>query len=170
MQGQTDGPGGRFIIHPHPRRGEMSFFCDQHYGRTPEGSGDPLRYGKILMAIAGADGEVAPKEMEALKNIARGLGTPDHVIDEVGEFDYKNANLEKLIDGETPSRALLYDAMVASTADGTYSEKERAAAARAAALLGVDSSVLAAIEGLLQVEISLRKARADLLFPEGMRA
>jgi tellurite resistance protein len=147
----------------------MSFFCDQHYGRTPEGAGDPLRYGKILMAIAGADGEVAPREMDALKNIARGLGTPEEIIEEVGKFDYHNAKLEELINGETPARALLYDAMVASSADGTYSEREREAAHRAAALLGVDSSVVAAIEGLLNVELSLRKARAELLFPEGHR-
>jgi tellurite resistance protein len=147
----------------------MSYFCNQHYGRTPEGSGDPLRYGKILMAIAGADGDVAPQELEALQSIARGLGTSDDVIDEVGRFDYRNAKLEELINGETPSRALLYDAMVAASADGTYSAKEKAAARRAASLLGVDESVLAAIEGLLNVEISLRKARADLLFPDGAR-
>jgi tellurite resistance protein len=147
----------------------MSFFCDQHYGRTPEGAGDPLRYGKILMTIAGADGEVAPKEMDALQHIARGLGTPDEIVDEVGRFDYRSAKLEDLINGETPSRALLYDAMVAASADGTYSEKERAAAQRAAALLGVDAAVFAAIEGLLKVEISLRQARAELLFPQGQR-
>jgi tellurite resistance protein len=153
----------------HILEGTMSFFCDMHYGRKPEGAGDPLRYGKILMTICGADGEVAPKEMDALKSIARGLGTPEDVIEEVGNFDFRNANLEELVNGETPARALLYDAMVAASADGTYSEKERAAAQRAAALLGVDSTVLSTMEGLLNVELSLRKARADLLFPDGQR-
>jgi tellurite resistance protein len=147
----------------------MSFFCDQHYGRTPTGSADPLRYGKILMTIAGADGEVAGKERAALEGIARGLGTPENVINEIAKFDFKTARLDDLIDANTPARALLYDAMVASSADGNFSDKERQAAQRAASLLGVDSATLASIEGLVQVEIALRKARAEVLFPSGQR-
>jgi hypothetical protein len=57
---------------------------------------------------------------------------------------------------------MLYDAIKIACVDG-YAEKEKAAARKAADLLGIDRSVVTALEGLVLAEEALKQMRADLL-------
>ncbi len=136
-------------------------------GATPPSHEDMEVYGNVLLAIAGADGEISAREWEFLEGLARSLGATDQLIQKWRAFDYKKANLESLLKHahvKTRRRALLYDAIRVSRADGVYAKEERAAAARAAKTLGVDPAVVAAIEGLVEMETSLRNMRSSLLY------
>ncbi len=124
-------------------------------------------YAKVLLAVVGADGEISPREWEFLENHARSLGASDKTVERWRAFDFKGANLEALTKSsyvKTRARAILYDAIRAARADSVYAVEEKAAAARVAKLLGVEHSVLAAIEGLVEMELSMRTMRSALLF------
>jgi tellurite resistance protein len=136
-------------------------------GAKPPAAADMEVYGNVLLAIAGADGEISAREWEFLEGLGRSLGAPDQQIDKWRKFDYKGANLDSLLQHahvKPRGRALLYDAIRVSRADGTYAKEEKAAAARVAKLLGVDAAVLTAIEALVEMETSVRNMRSTLLY------
>ena len=54
---------------------------------------------------------------------------------------------------------MLYQAIKMSRADGVYHDKEKAAVARAAQILGVERSVVASLESLVEIEESADKLR-----------
>ncbi len=54
---------------------------------------------------------------------------------------------------------MLYQAIKMSRADGVYHEKEKAAVARAAEILGIERKVLASIESLVEIEESAARLR-----------
>ncbi|MCG8424265.1 MAG: TerB family tellurite resistance protein [Proteobacteria bacterium] len=139
------------------------------YGRLPKTDDQTLNYAKAVKLIVGADGKIPAAEAQALRKGLGRLGATQDLIDEVDKFDHTSAKLEDLLGSMTKggvrARMLLRDAIEISRADGHYADEERAAAARAAQLLGVDASTLKSIEALVEMEhavASLRKA----LFPK----
>src|SRR5262249_56379752 len=83
---------------------------------------------------------------------------PDTMLDELSKFDARHAKLEDYLSSDykhlkAPARVMLYTAIWISWADG-YSPEERAMAARAAKLLGVDDDLLAALETAAEIEVT----------------
>lgn len=143
------------------------------YG-TSVGGHDPevqLRLAKAIMIIAAGDGELSPPEWEALVGGFRAVQMPDSMLEELARFDPTDANLEDYLEGdfkhlEAPARVMLYTAIWISRADGVYAEGERAMAAKAAKILGIDDDMLAALESHAEIEAATSAARAALLYPD----
>lgn len=111
-----------------------------------------LNFGRAMMIIAGADGEISPAEMAWLVDEARAIGTPEDIITELQNYDYRGGNLETCLDGimggeyrALAAKNLLYRAIRMAMADG-YDEAERDMAAAAAQRLGVPAHMLALLE------------------------
>jgi uncharacterized tellurite resistance protein B-like protein len=147
------------------------FFWRYHYGALPlEWTQEMMiQFGKAVLIIIGADGEIAPSELAHFVGVGRCLGAPQQMLDQLATFDVRNAKLEDCLQGfkdGVPARAMIYDAIAAASADGHYHPAERAAVAKAAHLLGIEPSVVATLEGLVEMETTLRKTRGALLSPD----
>jgi tellurite resistance protein len=143
------------------------------YGATI-GKVDPemqLRLAKAIMIIAAADGELSPPEWAMLVGGFRAAQMPDAMLEELAKFDARSAKLEDFLADDykhykSPARVMLYSAIVISRADGRYAAEERAAAARAAKIMGIGDDLLSALEGHAEIEEAAARARAALLFPD----
>jgi len=128
----------------------VSEFARDDYGIAAATETAMLHYGYVLLAIAGADGDVAPAELDWLVRHQRKFGAPQHVIDSYAAFDHRSADLRQLlteIQVDVPTwsaeRHLIYHAIRICRADGAYTEAERAKVDSAAQLLGVDRDIVA---------------------------
>jgi tellurite resistance protein len=123
-----------------------------------------MAFGQSAMILASADGEFSDTERSEFLSMVAGFGVPEPVVAELAEFDPVGKNLSDYLPLEHRgmARHFIYDAIKISQVDG-YHDKERAAIHEAAASIGVSESVVIAIEGLIQVENSLREARLALL-------
>jgi hypothetical protein len=127
---------------------------------------EALKIGKALLIIAGCDG-LPESELEYALSVARLFGAEREQIEALRRFDYKRADLEHYLTpgGIAPPRVLLHLAIRVTRADGTYSTAERAAIARGAELLGVESSGVTALEALCDLEDALRRTRIAMVYP-----
>jgi len=125
-----------------------------------------MHVAQAMLVIAGADGEVSPREWDAFTARAKMYGYPDEAIAALKQFDYKTANIEDFIPTIKKmgiERGVVYDAIKLSRADGVYHELEKAMVARAASLLNVEPEIVVALEGIAEAEDALAKARIALL-------
>jgi hypothetical protein len=168
LRGSPRGGEEETMIHP-----EDDWYLEQTYGVVRRLPPEHLiQYGKAVMLVIGADGEISDAEMRAWMGIARASGVPDEIRDAWRHFDWRSARLEDFVPGissdpENPGEltlAFLYDAIRVAWVDG-YADKERAAVARAARTLGIAQSAVAAIERLVEHEASGRALRVALLYP-----
>ena len=128
-----------------------------------------IKYGGALMAIAGADGELAEQEFQWYVD-EQEMMTVDskEYIETLRKFDWKNATIEELLSGiryDFPvnfRRTMLYQAIKMSRADGVYHEKEKAAVAKAAEILGIDSRTVVSLESLAELEEATERLRLSL--------
>ena len=128
-----------------------------------------VNYGGSLMAIAGADGELAEKEFQWYIDEQRNvLVEPEEYIETLRKFDWKSANIEELLGGISYDfplnfrRTMLYQAIKMSRADGRYHEKEKASVARAAEILGIEPTIAASLESLAELEDATKQLRLAL--------
>ncbi|NEP57548.1 MAG: hypothetical protein F6K31_11060 [Symploca sp. SIO2G7] len=126
-------------------------------------------YLRAVVAIASADGEASQKELDWFAEEQRLLGLPAEVIEEnIFKYDGKNADIEQLLGNvhyDFPfnfRRAMLYQAIKMSRADGVYHDKEKAAVDQAAQILGVEPSVVASLESLVEIEESTDRLRLTI--------
>lgn len=128
-----------------------------------------INYGYACLAIAGADGEVAPAEFDFLANEARAMGATEDIIDAWKAYDFASADLNSLLPtlvADSPinaSRSLIYTGIKMSRADGHFAVEEQEAVNHAASILGVDEHIVLAINGLAEMEEAVEKTRAGLL-------
>lgn len=122
------------------------------------------RIAKAVMIISAADGQISETERDYFIGMVSAFGAPPPQIEELRKFDTKDARLEDYIGPELRpmARHFLYDAIRVSRIDG-YHEKERAAVRKSARLIGIDESIVTAIEGLVEIEASVRDARVKFL-------
>jgi len=128
-----------------------------------------LKYGAALMAIAGADGELAEQEFQwYVEEQELLMEDSAEYIEALRKFDWKNANLEELLSGISYTfplnfkRSMLYQAIKMSRADKDYHEKEKAAVAKAAEILGLDRSTVVSLESVAELEESTERLRLAL--------
>ncbi|MDJ0618426.1 MAG: TerB family tellurite resistance protein [Calothrix sp. MO_192.B10] len=142
-------------------------YAQKKYNVTAPISTDVARnYLKVIVAIASADNELAQKELDWFVEEQNLVGVPSDLIEEnIIKFDGKGADIEQLLAGihyDFPinfRRCMLYQAIKMSRADGVYHDKEKAAVARAAQILGIERSVVASLESLVEIEESADRLR-----------
>lgn len=118
----------------------------------------------VLKAAAG-DGILSDVERNWLINFATACGASEEQLQAYRTFDPATANLDALLEplrAIRPARALVYDAIRVSSADG-YHEKERAAVEHVAKAVGVSLDIVRALEGVVAAEAALRATRVALL-------
>ncbi|WP_445250392.1 hypothetical protein, partial [Microcoleus sp. OTE_8_concoct_300] len=97
-------------------------------------------YIKSLLICANGDGTLAPEERDWVVGFACSLCAPDSLVEELKSYK-ADEDIEKMI-SNTPianasRRFLVYDAIMACSADGEYSDPERATITKMAAKLGI---------------------------------
>ena len=132
-----------------------------------------LNYTTILMAIAGADGELDPGELQwYLDEQELLLVDTKEYIEAIHKIDWKNANLDQLlkeIKYDFPlnfRRTMLYQAIKMCRGDREYHDQEKAAIAKAAETLGIEKNVLTSIESLIELEEATERLRLSLFETE----
>ncbi len=147
----------------------VSSFAKDEYGISGASLQAIVNFGYALLAIAGGDGEVSDAEMQWLINHQTKFGAPEEVLTLYKSFDYKNANLKELlpdikVDVDTWSavNSLIYHAIYMSSADGVYSDAERAKVKEAAKIIGVADDIVLTLESLVEMERSVFKMRKAL--------
>src|SRR5689334_12263984 len=93
------------------------WFLEERFGYPvrAETPADMISGAKVLLIVAGADGEVSPRERRYLYGVGRALGIPEEVLQkELDNFDYKNESLEKHLAGikpgiNSPNYRLIYE-------------------------------------------------------------
>ena len=146
-----------------------SLMAKMIYGSQLQSKDAWMNYAKALLTIAGADGEVAPAEMDWLKyDFLAIVDTQSESLEELFKFDYINADLNELLSGisfDLPIKytsALLYDAIRMSRADNVYAQLEREAVDRAAQMLDIPMYLAKTIEGLVSTDLSLDATRRSV--------
>ncbi|MET8541065.1 TerB family tellurite resistance protein [Kitasatospora sp. NPDC004799] len=147
----------------------MSELCRELYGLSGATREAFLNYGKALLVIAGADGEVSEPEFAWLVDHQRRMGAPEDVIELYREFDFRTADLDDLLpairtDVETWQAAphLVYHAIRMCGADGVYAPEERAQVLRAARLMGVPDDIVLSLHALVDLERAVHDLRTAL--------
>jgi uncharacterized tellurite resistance protein B-like protein len=154
---------------------QLSKYAQRQYGVTTNESVDfdvAVSCGCALMAIAGADGELSEKELQwyldEQEMLAVDSGELQEYIKTLRKFDFKSANLEDLLGNIKYNfsvnfyHTMLYQAIKMSRADGVYHEKERASVAKAAEILGVEPTVVIALETVAEMEETTARLRLAL--------
>ncbi|EGJ28924.1 MULTISPECIES: TerB family tellurite resistance protein [Moorena] len=128
-----------------------------------------MNYGGTLMAIAGADGELAEGEFQwYIDEQQMNFVESAEYIEALRQFDWKNANVEELLSGikyDFPlnfRRSMLYQAIKMCRADGNYHDKEKASVAKAAEILGIEKTMAVSLESLAELEDSAERLRLSL--------
>lgn len=119
---------------------------------------------RILLIIAGADGEVSEMEWQVVFEFVDSVGGSLQVVDELKDFDYNNNSLDDYVFRIDPDlhKILLYSGLKAARIDGLSTE-EREEALELARLTGIDLSVCAAMEHLLNMEDEIKLMKRGLL-------
>ncbi|NER33979.1 MAG: hypothetical protein F6J93_08030 [Oscillatoria sp. SIO1A7] len=132
-----------------------------------------VKYGTVLMAIAGADGELAEPELQWYIDEQELLAeNSQEYIDTLRTLDWKKASIQDLLNEikyDFPinsRRVMLYHAIKMSRADGNYHEQEKAAVAKAAEILEIERSIVVSLESLAEMEEASDRLRLALFETE----
>jgi tellurite resistance protein len=129
---------------------------------------DRIDYLKAIMACARAGTDLAPAEKNWVIGYGAACGAHQATVDALEAYD-GDEDVVAIIDrnmpvAETWGRVAVFDAIRASSADGEYSDDERAAVRREASRLGVSEEIVEALEALYRDEQELKRRRIALVF------
>lgn len=148
----------------------LSEYAKRVYNASGEISKETtMAYLKALLVIAAADGEVSEQELDYWYNEQRLIGTREEYLDELKDFDWKNAKLEDLLSSldydfeVSAGRVMIYQAIKMSQADSDYHERERASVFKAAEMLNIAEETVHSLEALVAMEANLDHMRHVLL-------
>ena len=148
---------------------DVSDHAKAHYGLSAATATAMRNYGYALLTIAGADGKVAPKELDWLIRHQRTFGAPEEILAAYAKFDFKTGDLTKLLAGivtdvKTWDAApeLIYHAIQMCAADGVYAAKEKKKVLEAAKMLKVPGDTVLTIHALVDMEAATAKMRRAL--------
>ncbi|PWW62802.1 tellurite resistance TerB family protein [Actinokineospora spheciospongiae] len=91
---------------------EISDFGKDAYGLSSAPAAAMVNYGKALLVIAGADGEVSRAELDWLRTHQRKFGATDEVIAEYETFDHRTADLAGILAGISTDVELTLHALI----------------------------------------------------------
>jgi uncharacterized tellurite resistance protein B-like protein len=145
-------------------------YAVKQYNLTGEVSVDVgVNYLEALIVLASADGDLAEAELKWLTDEQVMLGAPTELIEEIKKFDWKNADLDKLLAGISydfpidAKRTMIYQAIKMASADKDFHHQERSAIRKAAEKLQVPADVVHALEHLVEMEHAVDKLRFTLI-------
>jgi tellurite resistance protein len=148
---------------------DVSDHAKAQYGISAATATAMRNYGYALLTIAGADGMVSPKELDWLIRHQRTFGAPEEILAQYAKFDFKDADLAKLLKGivtdvKTWDAApnLVYHAVQMCSADGVYAAKEHKKVIEAAKDLHVADDTVLTIHALVDMETATAKMRRAL--------
>jgi hypothetical protein len=127
-------------------------------------------YLKSILICANGDGTLAPEEREWVIGQASAYSASDSLVEEL-KFYKADEDIEKVV-SRAPlattsfKRNLVYDTIMACSADGEYSDQERVTVTKMAAKLGISQDIVQQIEKICIEEIKLREKRVKLMYPE----
>ncbi|MBD2534153.1 hypothetical protein H6G97_33325 [Nostoc flagelliforme FACHB-838] len=127
-------------------------------------------YFKSLLICANGDGTLADEERDWVIGYAYAYNCDPAIIEKLKIYK-ADENLEAII-SEYPSasesrRFLIFDAIQACSADGEYSEKERAVVLKGAKKLNIPENEFKKIEAIYLETVKLREKRLAAMYPEG---
>lgn len=127
-------------------------------------------YFKSLLICANGDGKLADKERDWVIGYAYAYNCDPAIIEQLkiykGDEDIETVISRDPLVGET-RRFLIFDAIQACSADGEYSEKERAIVLKGANKLNISEDELKKIEEIHLETVKLREKRLAVMFPNG---
>lgn len=151
-------------------RGLLWLFNQKAGFRTIPTADDFEAYAKAILICANGDGKLAPEERDWVIGYFAAFGAPDSVLDEIKTYK-ADEDIEKFVSKtavtNASQRILVYDSIQACSADGAYSDPERAMVIRMAAKVGVSEDLVRQIEEVCLEEARLREKRLKLVYPEG---
>ena len=129
--------------------------------------------GKMVMVVAGNNGEVSPKEMEWLTDtFAKQIGLPRSIVETWANFDYQDQDLDDLLPKgycmekhEWLAKHLVLASIKMSMADHEYTKLEQLAARQLAEKLGVDRRTFEIIESIAKIEHTAESLRITIFRP-----
>jgi len=141
-----------------------------NFRKTPSPEGYDSYIKSMLICVNG-DGTLAPEEREWVVGFASAFGASDSLVEELKSYKADDEDIEKVIsnapEANASRRYLVYDAIMACSVDGEYSDQERATITKMAAKLGISQDTVEQIEKICIEEIKLREKRVKLMYPEG---
>jgi uncharacterized membrane protein YebE (DUF533 family) len=127
-------------------------------------------FAKALLIAAKGDNVLSPDERDWVIGLTAAKGASEALLAELETYD-GDEDIESLLQSNPVSnksrRNLIYTAIQASDADGTYNEGEKAAIRNIAAKLGIGEDIVVKLEEFYQKEKEFFAAKITLLFPEG---
>lgn len=134
------------------------------YKKSKDPQLDLLDSCKVILIIAGSDGEVSEDEWHVVFQFIEQLGGSMSMVKELDSFDYINNKLEDYVSSINPVlyRALLYFALRAARVDG-LSEEEVNKALEFARLIGIDDYTAKSIENIINLEEDILKLKHSIL-------
>lgn len=154
-----------------------SDFVAQTFGFKQFSVAGCKEYGLIVLAVAGADGEIAKEEMAYWLNRIKGYNFPDQLMKEFQDFvvnkKFVGADMGKLVKNFMEAdpkphcigysfnipRGALYDGIKMSKSDGDYAKEEKEAAHLAAKGMNIPEAIVEQIEKLVDLELRLQKSQ-----------
>ncbi|TAF35191.1 MAG: hypothetical protein EAZ57_01505 [Cytophagales bacterium] len=129
-----------------------------------------LDYGKALLIIAGADGDVSEEELLwFIHDFAIEKGVEQRFIQDLRNYDYHSEAFEdviariKLKSMLNLHRILLYDSIKLARSDNNYAFEEEAAVKKAARTMNIDMNLAISLERLVETENMIIKKRKKIL-------
>lgn len=119
---------------------------------------------KVLLIIAGSDGEVSDDEWHVVFEFIDSVGGNMGIVDELDEFDYVNSRLEDHIYRVDPDlfKILLYSSIKVARVDG-LSNEERDKAIILSKMTGIGEPIASSIENILNMEDEIKRLKDSIL-------
>ncbi|MBE8985843.1 hypothetical protein [Nostoc sp. LEGE 12450] len=128
-------------------------------------------YFKSLLIFANGDGTLADAERDWVIGYASAYNRDTEIIEKLKIYK-ADEDLETVFKGDPAiietRRSLILDAIQACSADGEYSEKERAVVLKGAKALNISEDELKNIEEIYLETVKLREKRLAVLYPKGL--
>ncbi|MBC6432166.1 hypothetical protein FM036_15925 [Nostoc sp. HG1] len=127
-------------------------------------------YFKSMLICANGDGTLADEERDWVIGLAYACDCEPAILEKLKVYK-ADEDIETVISGSPTSsesrRFLIFDAIQACSADGEYSEKERAVVLRGAKKLNISEDEFKKIEEIYLETVKLREKRLAMMYPNG---
>ncbi|CAF1073976.1 unnamed protein product [Didymodactylos carnosus] len=164
----------------HLKRITRWYYKDMWGGEYEPSTENFASLGKLLMHVAGADGELVDAERDWIIGYYSAMGAPPHIIESLKNYDPSSEDITAVLKQaaqkskskasieKNTRRLLIFDGFRAASADKELHRKEKQAIYALAQKIGVDYDSVKAIEKLFKANLKWRQKGASVLTPDGI--